>query len=711
MFTLVINNNIGTINSLALLNQYIQLYQNGIQLSLDPDYATNFVSTLSTKISVGKYIQSDIYTYGFINQIPTVKTYLGWATNYNALEADVGLTVTQTSTTANTNMSIAEVCTNIRCASFTTNEVTSHISTLTNKWGIVQVFTTMRITNVSISNTTIQFAKVGLFYTHTAAIEGLSANNMMPTTGVTVSTGLTGNPDSTINAATYNAPIIANSNYITLGQNISTVINLGNGVYDTANYIRFSNLLVTGTITNVRMKLELSLDGITWVEYNMYMFNNVLVTYTSANQMLNMDGSYYTYGIYKLINASWGPPAYEGFYTLDYKCINYANKGFGVIATTGDALTNIDVSKGRWLNYTTLANFTNLQAYRPDINGEWLSASGTILGAPMLRFAGTASLGTITFSCGAPNIRGLVIVQNEIYSAAGATLIDKKSMIEFKRNSIAYGMGRYFTTSAGTVHGGSGILSTYFKWETAFSNESRFINGIETTSMSGPNNITDLMTAPNGSNNGLGLTDIIYMFLFNTDQDIELTPFYSLYTAGTITTATTTRLAEVTAMPAITFGNTKGGFISACADIANRWRIPFAGPTITGIRINNLGTSSCKIAKIGLYSNISNADNDTSNSNLLTSAILTASTFYINGVASAINPATWAGYTYTSSGVGEIMIQKTGSLTILFATGTSITNAGFMRLGLLSSTDPVINVRFNVSITYDNGGNWELYDA
>jgi hypothetical protein len=162
-------------------------------------------------------------------------------------------------------------------------------------------------------------------------------------------------------------------------------------------------------------------------------------------------------------------------------------------------------------------------------------------------------------------------------------------------------------------------------------------------------------------------------------------------------------------MPAVTYGNTKGGFISACADIANRWRIPFAGPTITGIRINNIGTSSCRIAKIGLYSNILDADSDTSN--LLTHGILSGSSFYINGSVSGIAQNTWAGYGYATSNVGEIMNANNGSLSILFANGTVITNGGFIRIGVLSSPGTITNVRFNISVTYDNGNTWEPYDA
>jgi hypothetical protein len=198
------------------------------------------------------------------------------------------------------------------------------------------------------------------------------------------------------------------------------------------------------------------------------------------------------------------------------------------------------------------------------------------------------------------------------------------------------------------------------------------------------------------------------MFLFNTDQNIELTPFWTRFATGaTAATANTTRFAEVAAMPAITYGNTKGGFISACADIANRWRIPFAGPTITGIRINNIGTSNCNIAKIGIYINTTNADADTSN--LLSDAVLSVSTFIINNNISSIPSSTWSTYTYTSTNVGEMMNANNGSLTILFP--ITMANAGVIRLGTLSSTDAIINVRFNISVTYDNGNTWEPYDA
>jgi hypothetical protein len=313
----------------------------------------------------------------------------------------------------------------------------------------------------------------------------------------------------------------------------------------------------------------------------------------------------------------------------------------------------------------------------------------------MLRFVGTTDVSSpINFSCGAPNIRGLVFVQNESYSR-------QASMINFKRDGIAYGMGNF-------VSGSTGSYTITYSWANALSNESRFINGIETAGQSG-NSIVNLMTGLKGSANGLGLTDTLYMFLFNTDQNIELTPFWTRYAAGaTIATANTTRFAEVCAMPAVTYGNTKGGFISACADIANRWRIPFAGPTITGIRINNIGTSSCRIAKIGLYSNILDADSDTSN--LLTHGILSGSTFYINGTVSGIPQNTWAGYGYATSNVGEIMNANNGSLSILFANGTVITNGGFIRIGVLSSLGTITNVRFNISLTYDYGNNWELYD-
>ena len=200
----------------------------------------------------------------------------------------------------------------------------------------------------------------------------------------------------------------------------------------------------------------------------------------------------------------------------------------------------------------------------------------------------------------------------------------------------------------------------------------------------------------------------MYMFLFNTDQNIELTPFWSRFTTGaTAATANTTRFAEVVAMPAITYGNTRGGFISACADIANRWRVPFAGPTITGIRINNIGTSACNIAKFGIYTNAANADTDTSN--LLSNAVLSLSTFIINGNVSSIPSSTWSTYTYTSTNVGETMNANNGSLTILFP--ITMVNASVIRLGTISSIDTIINIRFNVSVTYDNGNTWELYDT
>jgi hypothetical protein len=248
--------------------------------------------------------------------------------------------------------------------------------------------------------------------------------------------------------------------------------------------------------------------------------------------------------------------------------------------------------------------------------------------------------------------------------------------------------------------------------------ESRYINGLETTN---GEPMKDLMTFTKGvsnagntiKNTGLGTTDTIYMFLYATDQQIELSTFNRPYYSCTAApNASTTRFAEITAMPALTFGNTKGGFISACADIANKWRIPYAGPTITGLRINNIGSSSCTIAKIGLYSNINYADEDYNN--LLTSSILTNAKFYINTSFSynvdTTKGATWANYTYASSGVGETMNATNGLLTIIFATGTVIGNAGFIKLGILSSNDIITNIRFNISFTYDYGNSWEDYD-
>jgi hypothetical protein len=73
--------------------------------------------------------------------------------------------------TTGADYSVAETSSNIRALAFTTNEINAHINTLTNKWGIPQTFTALRITNVSVSNTTINFAKVGLFYTNTVAID------------------------------------------------------------------------------------------------------------------------------------------------------------------------------------------------------------------------------------------------------------------------------------------------------------------------------------------------------------------------------------------------------------------------------------------------------------------------------------------------------------------------------------------------------------
>ena len=131
-------------------------------------------------------------------------------------------------------------------------------------------------------------------------------------------------------------------------------------------------------------------------------------------------------------------------------------------------------------------------------------------------------------------------------------------------------------------------------------------------------------------------------------------------------------------------------------DYANRWGVPFAGPTIKTFRLVNTGTADISIGyfAFGSTSDVS--------ANLITTSAYNSATYAISSGGSVSAAGTWAAASLTTS--PHQNIPAGGYLEIKLT--SSIENAGFLQLGRVifnSGARLVMDVNFS-------SGSWERYD-
>ena len=239
----------------------------------------------------------------------------------------------------------------------------------------------------------------------------------------------------------------------------------------------------------------------------------------------------------------------------------------------------------------------------------------------------------------------------------------------------------------------------------------RWYNGFSNTN-------TSLFTAIDTQSPSLGaagdtlLQDFITIHQFNTPTFIEFTninnntwnvignalgsnvPSFSNTATNKSSAA---RFGEFTVVPSSISAEE---LISLGSDIANKWCVPYSGPSIKKFRIVNVGSTSVSIGWVGIYKNPFNLDT-------LSTNLINVNTIYgASGIAvsSGSVSASWSATLMSTAPFQQIPAGEY----IQFTLSSVVSNCGFIRLGKITTTGSAklrFDIQCNATVT-----DWEKYN-
>jgi hypothetical protein len=230
----------------------------------------------------------------------------------------------------------------------------------------------------------------------------------------------------------------------------------------------------------------------------------------------------------------------------------------------------------------------------------------------------------------------------------------------------------------------------------------RWYNGIKEPSATTSFDVSKTQTLPLGIAGGVQLQDYITIHKFNSLMPVSIDSINTIAYAPGITTmyactVPTNRCggARFAEFAVVTNNLQSDDLLNLANDYANRWCVPFAGPTIKKFRLVNTGSADISI---GYFSFGSSSDVSV---NLITNSAYNSATYAISS-GSISTAGTWASSTTTTT--PHQNIPSGGYLEVTLT--SSIENCGFLQLGRVifnSGARLVMDVNFT-------SGSWERYD-
>jgi hypothetical protein len=374
-------------------------------------------------------------------------------------------------------------------------------------------------------------------------------------------------------------------------------------------------------------------------------------------------------------------------------------------------------------------NLSSLKAYYRDVTGEW-APSGTVMnGKPMLRceYNGASTVGinasavgwsVITVQCNtwrnvSPSIIWYAKVggNTEIQMAPGGNSYVAPS--QSQTTAITFGPGIYNAFS-GVVESATRQTQVSFSLAAITGETERWYNGFKA-----PQNTT-LFDAYQTQQPCLGAAGDVFLQCYITIhrfselttakiQSIENNTYTTIgdgsgsTTPYFCTTATNkcggAKFGEFSVVPN---SMTAEELLSLGADIANKWCIPYTGPSIKKFRIVNTGNATIRIGWIGLFKSAFDIGLS-ANTNMLT--LVSPTTISVSSGATL--SGSWS--TASTTGIGITPHQDIpANEYIEFTLNSVVSNCGFIQFGKLNTLGQVklkFDVQCNSTVT-----TWEEYN-
>ena len=431
-----------------------------------------------------------------------------------------------------------------------------------------------------------------------------------------------------------------------------------------------------------------------------------------------------TYYIYMYVSSAYvctttTITVQSGIPSINFKSFSFASTSDAAAVTSTQTSFAAALPAG-FTTTSTQTNLTILKSYYRDINGEW-APTLTPLVPRMIRMDYNAA-SSVVLNATATGF-AVIIIQSTTYNTDNPSILWSTYPSSSKTAMCSVGGNTYvgpsvapataITFSTGVNSTGEIVTAvtrqTQVKFATArIAGESnRWYNGIKEAVAITAFDGSITQTPSLGAAGGVQLQDFITVHQFSLSMQMSLDSInnttYTTIGSGTGNTTpycctTTTnrsggaRFAEFAVVKA---NLASDDLLSLANDYANKWRVPFAGPTIKTFRLVNTGTASLSIGDFGF-----GTKSDMS-VNLLDSAAYGAATYSVSSGA-ASSAATWQGATLSTA--PHQIIPAGGYLQIVL--NSAIENAGFLQLGLVTFA---AGAELVLDINYTSGV-WERYD-
>ena len=439
-------------------------------------------------------------------------------------------------------------------------------------------------------------------------------------------------------------------------------------------------------------------------------------------------GTFYMYGRVTAPNGTPGSllcttttvPVLARPPSINFKTFAFASTS-DAAAVTSTPTTFAAALPSGFASTATQTNLAYLKAYYRDINGEWAPVE-TPMVPRMVRMDYNAAVGSADLNARSKGY-AVILVQCNTYRNESPT-IQWSTYPSGTKTTMCSGSGGSYvnvgtapstalTFSAGVNSVGEVLTAVARQSHVTFANarvageSSRWYNGIKEHTATVAFDGTVTQTPCLGAGGGVQLQDYVTVHQFSTSMPVSFDRFNNstLTTVGVGDLTTTPYACNVATnrcgggrfaeFAVVTANMAPDDLLCLASDYANRWRVPFAGPTVKTFRLINTGTASLAIGYVTLSSRP-----DASKS-LLSPASLGAATYTVSS-GSPSSVATWQGAT-TSTQPHQTIVA---GAYLQVALSTAVENAGFVQLGIVTfatGAELAMDVQFT-------SGAWERYD-
>ena len=379
--------------------------------------------------------------------------------------------------------------------------------------------------------------------------------------------------------------------------------------------------------------------------------------------------------------------------------------------------------------FDSLASTTNigtLRSYYRDVTGEW-APSGTKLTKTMVR-CNYDSAGSVSLNVCATGYAAIIVQCHTFRNSNPSVIWYATPSSSGTKTQMTPGGNSYvqpsttpasamtvlpgYTSSSDCMEGCIYQPNVQFSQAVISGETGRWYNGISNTNTTSFKAI-DTQSPSLGAAGDTLLQDFITIHQFNTPTLIEFTSINNntwnvigpnlgsnvpTFCNTDTNKCSAARFGEFTVVPS---SISPEELLSIGSDIANKWCVPYAGPSIRKFRIVNVGSTSISIGWVGIYQSPFNLDTQTIN-------LINVNTIYsaTGGIAvsSGSVSASWQATLMSTAPFQQIPAGEY----IQFTLPSVITNCGFVRLGKVTTTGSAklrFDIQCNATVT-----DWEKYN-